>query len=296
MAGPELEHMATCNDITEHVIRYFCGKCGTTLKETESPIANISGIVEECPVCGNRISESLQIKSEAKRNHQPSIKLLTAYELAAKLTFGIPEFDRLFTLSIGDRLCIAGNRRQANLIITRLWVRALMPRRHGGLAAGRVVCIDAGNCTNLYQCVSFARQYGMEVGSILKSIVVSRVFTIYQLAGLVVRRLQEIIRWFDAKLVVISDLLKMFTDEPQVRYREARYLIQEIMRAIDRLPKDILVIVSLYDYQNKYDKLVLPGFSKRLEIEERLKVRLFKNQDMLSEFSMADTDLRLVSR
>jgi hypothetical protein len=288
--------MSTCKDITQHVIRYFCGKCDTTLNETESPIANIAGASEECPVCGNRISESLQIKSDAKRHHQPSVKLLTAYELAAKLTFGIPEFDRLFTLSIGDRLCIAGSRRQANLIITRLWIRALMPRRHGGLAARKVVCIDAGNCTNLYQCVSFARQYGMEVRSVLKSIVVSRVFTIYQLAGLVVRRLQEIIQWFDAKLVVISDLLKMFTDEPQVRYREARYLIQEIMRAIDRLPKDVLVIVSLYDYQNKYDKLVFPGFSKRLEIEDRLKVRLFKNQDMLSEFSMADTDLRLVSR
>jgi hypothetical protein len=296
MAGPELERMATCKDITEHVIRYSCGKCGTTLKEAESPITNIAGIYEECPVCGNRISESLQIKSDAKRNNQPSIKLLTAYELAAKLTFGIPEFDRLFTLSIGDRLCISGSRRQANLIITRLWIRALMPRRHGGLAAGKVVCIDAGNCTNLYQCVSFARQYGMEVRSILKSIVVSRVFTIYQLAGLVIRRLQEIIQGFGAKLVVISDLLKMFTDEPQVRYREARYLIQEIMRAIDRLPRDVLVIVSLYDYQNKYDKLVFPGFSKRLEIEEQLKVRLFNNQDMFSEFSMAGTDLRLVSR
>jgi hypothetical protein len=135
----------------------------------------------------------------------------------------------------------------------------------------------------------------MEVRSVLRSIVVSRVFTIYQLAGLVVRRLGEAVRRFDAKLVVISDLLKMFTDEPQLKYREARFLIQEIARAISLLPKDVLVVVSLYDPQGKYDKLVLPAFGKRIEIEEQ-KARLFDGRRAPSEFSMAGADLRLVCR
>jgi hypothetical protein len=289
--------MTTCRDITEHVIQYFCSGCNTLLKETETPITNIASIAEICPTCGNGISESLQMKRpDAKRRGQLSVKLQTAYELAAKLTFDVAEFDRLFTLSMGDRICIVGSRKHANLIITRLWVRALMPQRHGGLAAKRIVCIDAGNCTNLYQCVSFARQYGMEIRSVLRSIVVSRVFTIYQLAGLVVRKLQEVIQRFDAKLVVVSDLLKMFTDEPQLKYREARYLIQEILRAINRLPKDILVIVSLCDSQNKYGKLVIHEFGKRVEIEEeQLTARLFDNRQMLSEFSIANMDLRLAS-
>ena len=288
--------MTTCKDITEHVIQYFCGKCDTALKETETPVSDIANISEECPACGNRISESLQIKRPGQdRRSQFPVRLQTAYELAAKLTFDIPEFDRLLALSVGDRVCISGSRRHANLIITRLWVHALMPRRYGGLAARRVVCIDAGNCTNLYQCVSFARQYGMEVRSVLRSIVVSRVFTIYQLAGLVVRRLGEAVRQFDAKLVVISDLLKMFTDEPQLKYREARFLIQEIARAISLLPKDVLVVVSLCDPQGKYDKLVLPAFGKRIEIEEQ-KARLIDGRRAPSEFSMACADLRLVCR
>jgi hypothetical protein len=136
----------------------------------------------------------------------------------------------------------------------------------------------------------------MEIKSVLKSIVVSRVFTVYQLASLVVRKLQQVIRHFDAKVVVISDLLKMFVDDPQVTYREARYLIQQIMKAIGKLPQDILVVVSLYDSQSRYGKLVLPAFSKRIEIEEaRIKARLFSDGRMLSEFSMANTDLRLVS-
>lgn len=289
--------MATCTDITSHVTRYFCDICNTILKETETPITDIANISQECPACGRNLYETLQVKKpDAKRRGQLPVKIQTAYELAAKLTFDIAAFDRLFTLSVGDHVGIIGSRKHANLIVTRLWVRALMSQRYGGLAAKRVVCIDAGNCTNLYQCVSFARQYGMEIKSVLKSIVVSRVFTVYQLASLVVRKLQQVISRFDAKVVVISDLLKMFVDDPQVTYREARYLIQQIMKAISKLPKDILVVVSLCDSQNRYDKLVLPTFSKRIEIEEeRIKTRLFNNGKMLSEFSIASTDLRLVS-
>lgn len=289
--------MATCNDITSHVIQYFCNVCDTILKETETPITDIANIFQECPACGRSLYETLQVKKPGARQDQLPVKIQTAYELAAKLTFDIEAFDRLLTLSVGDHVGIIGSRKHANLIVTRLWVRALMPQRYGGLAAKRVVCIDAGNCTNLYQCVSFARQYGMEIKSVLKSIVVSRVFTVYQLASLVVRKLQHVIRRFDAKVVVISDLLKMFVDDPQVTYREARYLIQQIMKAISKLPKDILVVVSLSDSQNRYGKLVLPTFSKRIEIEEeRIKARLFSNGKMLSEFSMASADLRLVSR
>jgi hypothetical protein len=288
--------MATCNDITSHVIQYFCDICNTVLKETETPITNIANISQECPACGCSLYETLQVKKPGARQDRLPVKIQTAYELAAKLTFDISAFDRLLTLSVGDRVGIIGSRKHTNLIVTRLWVRALMPQRYGGLAAKRVVCIDAGNCTNLYQCVSFARQYGMEIKYVLKSIVVSRVFTVYQLASLVVRKLQHVIRRFDAKVVVISDLLKMFADDPQVTYREARYLIQQIMKAVSKLPKDILVVVSLCDSQNRYGKLVLPTFSKRIEIEEeRIKARLFSNGKMLSEFSIASADLRLAS-
>ncbi len=282
--------MPTCNDITEHVIRYFCSGCNAILEATGVPV-----ISEECPICGCGAAETLQRKPNSNKYHQAPVRLQTAYELSARLTFGIPEFDRLFSLAIGDRVCVVGSRRHANLILTRLWVRALMSRRHGGLAARKVLCIDAGNSINLYQCVSFARQYGMEIKTVLRSIIVSRVFTIYQLAGLVIRQLQSVIQRLDPKVIVVSDLLKMFIEEPQLRYREARYIIQEIMRAISRLPKDVLVVISLYGSQSKYDNLVLPTFTKRIELEEEhLEARLFNNRELLAEFSIANMDLRLV--
>lgn len=286
--------MKNCNNITQHVPQYYCKKCTTLLKETETPIDYAKGISEECPTCGHQISEILQVrKFDLKQGIVP--KLQTAYELNAKLTFDVAEIDGLMSLSIGDRACICGSPRQANLLVTRLLVRALMSQRYGGLGSKNIVCIDGGNCANVYQCVNFARQYGMDIRHVLQRIIISRAFTVYQLAALIVRILPEVVRRFNTKIVIIPDMLKMFVDDPQVRPREANYLIREMMKAIGLLPGDILVLVSLYTLSNKYDKSILSNFGKRIEIMEN-KVRLFKNQNKLFEFSLPDVGLRIVPR
>jgi hypothetical protein len=53
----------------------------------------------------------------------------------------------------------------------------LLPRRYGGIVDQtlKILVIDAGNRTDIYQLVDFARQYGLEVKKVLQSIVVSRV-------------------------------------------------------------------------------------------------------------------------
>jgi len=279
--------------------QFYCSKCNCILKEVTSSVDCTPYLgSEHCPSCDRLLSETLQVKRSKRSGFQLPVKPKTAYELAAKLTFDIEQIDRSVTLSIGDRVSITGPRRYANLLITRLWVRALMPQRYGGLASKTVLCIDGGNCANVYQCVSFARQYGMEARSVLRSIIISRAFTIHQLARLIIRSLPEAISRFDTKVVVISDLLEMFLDDPQIRQREARYLLGEILKAIAKLPDDILVLLSLYNVPSKYDGMILSSFGKRIAIvneENRFKVRLFNNQDMFSEFPLVDADLRIVS-
>lgn len=294
--------MATCSNITEHVLlQYTCSKCNTMLRESDSTLDDLSKkTCELCPICGSQLADTLQVKQPSLYQKINShVQIQTAYEMNTKLTFDIEGIDRMTNLSVGDHVCIAGSRKHANLILTRLWVRALMPQRHGGLASKHVLCIDAGNCTNVYQCVNFARQYGMDVRPVLRSIILSRTFTIYQLAGVIVRKLPQLIQQFNAKMVVISDLLKMFIEDPTVKSHEARYLLWEIMKAINRLPKDILVMVSLYNAPSKYDKLIQATFEKRIQVaqidnEKSLLVRLFKNKHTLSEFSLPEMDLQLV--
>ena len=269
----------TCRNITEYVLRYSCSKCNTLLRESDSPLGDLSKTSEMCPTCGSKLADALQVQKPVPTKNNARVQLQTAYELNAKLTFDIVGIDRVTTLATGERVCIAGSRHHANLLLTRLWVRALMPQRHGGLASKHVVCIDAGNCSDVYQCVNFARQYGMDVRPVLRSIILSRVFTIYQLAGVIVRRLPQLIQQFNTKMVVISDLLKMFVEDPTVKSQEARYLLREIMKAINRLPTDILVIVSLYNPPSKYDELVHTTFRKHIR---------------LSEFMIPEMDLHLV--
>jgi hypothetical protein len=151
----------------------------------------------------------------------------TAYEINAYLGLGIEEIDSFLTLRLGDRLCIVGD--CANLLVTRLCVRAFMPVKQSGLDAESVVFVDADNSSDVYQCVNFARQFGLEIQKVLRGIVVSRAFTIHQLAALVAHELPKAMWQFNAKLVVVSNLLRMFTEDPQVSRKEARYLINEIV-------------------------------------------------------------------
>ncbi len=242
-------------------MQFFCSKCNTLLKETASRDRPLN-ISEECPACGCQLSETLQIQPEQQvSNKQPRISFRTAYEINACLGLGIGEIDSFLALRLGDRLCIMGE--HANLLVTRLCVRAFMPLRHGGLAAGSIVLVDAGNSSDIYRCVSFARQFGLEVQKVLRGIVVSRAFTIHQLAGLIAHELPKAIRQFNARLVVISDLLRLFTEDPQVSLRETQYLIGEIMQSVHKTD-NVLLVMSL-DGNSPYDSQILPSFGKRIE-------------------------------
>jgi hypothetical protein len=97
----------------------------------------------------------------------------------------------------------------------------------------------------------------------LNNIIITRVFTIYQLADIVINELPRVIQQYRAKMVVISDLLSMFARDPQIEIREATYLINEIANSITktRALEDVLAIVSLSSGDNDashHDKSALP--------------------------------------
>jgi hypothetical protein len=89
---------------------------------------------------------------------------------------------------------------------------------------------DAGNSTDFYQYVNFARQYYRRdvIDRVLNSIIITRPFTVYQLADIVINQLPNVIQLYDAKMVVISDLLDMFVRDPQIEDNEAIYLVNKI--------------------------------------------------------------------
>ena|SRR5919109_241204 len=165
-------------------------------------------------------------------------------------------------------------RKYANTVLMRLCVRALISRRQSGrFESTNVIFIDAGggNNSDIYQCINFSRQYGLDIKKVLQSIMITRAFTIYQLAYLLIYELPKIIQKFNAKVVMIADLLHLFTEQdPNIDCNEAISLIKEITNSIRKTLDNTLIVVSFqHQYNHKsyaYHKMLLPRFDKHIEI------------------------------
>jgi hypothetical protein len=269
-----------------------------------------------------------------KQNQQlssiPAINFKTAFEeLHNKhqlLTCGIEKIDSILKLTRGDRLAVRGNKKYSRMLVTRLCVNALLlssslplssKKNNSKLVASssrfhtsNVILVDAGNSTDFYQYVNFARQYFRRdvISRVLNNTIITRLFTVYQLADIVINQLPKVIQQYDAKMVVVSDLLDMFIHDPQIKANEANYLINEIVNSIakSRALEDVLVIVSLpfvgsaHHHNNdksamSYNKTILPRFDKWIEImnshENRnkmidIKIRnnIGRNKNMINDF------------
>ncbi|MGI0008517.1 MAG: hypothetical protein ACRD92_02745, partial [Nitrosopumilaceae archaeon] len=220
--------------MAKSILQYYCGNCDNILKEVQD---NLSlDIIEPCPFCGTLLSETLQRRT---LNQKPKI-LYPVFQRASrlpKLTLDIPKLDSiLHFLTPDQKICIAGT--QAQKLIERLCVRAQLTNRYGGLAT-KVLLIDGANSSDIYQCVDFAQQYGLDVKKVLNGIISSRTFTIYQLANLITFELEKAIRYHDVKLVVITNLLH-YTNDPYLDTREAEQIINEMITSLEKI-KNCLV-------------------------------------------------------
>ena len=244
---------------------------------------------EECPSCGALLSTTLQnmeiFPPLSKSQHVPSdptpklvehlsVDFQTAcrqiQDISNRFAFDIKEIDSLLDLQSTGTLCIVGVQKYTQILIDRLCVHSMLPRRYGGIGSdySKTIAIDAGNCSNIYQFVDFARQYGLEVKKALQNIVGSRVFTIYQLADLIIHELPKIIRELSPrnKIIVVYDLLHLFVFDPHIDKVDAKRLIKEIARSLRKLSKDRLVVISFAHCNNEFEKSLLSVFDKRIEI------------------------------
>ena len=169
-------------------LQYFCSSCNTILKEIPQTI-NVH-TSEECPKCGSLLSETLLRKQQRPHSITQLPKFKNAYSSFGSLNFDIAVLNSILQLKVGECVCIIGQ--HARIIRDRLIVRALLPESIG-FNSLNVIIIDAGNDSDVYQCVNFARQYGLDIRSTLRRIIVSRPFTIYQLVNLVILELPKIL-------------------------------------------------------------------------------------------------------
>ena len=125
------------------------------------------------------IEEKLDTPAQNEIKNQ---KLKTAYDYLNQISFTVDgTSNKTIELLSNDAVCLLGNSRMTNLLLTKLAVHCLMPKKYGGFRSSKVFVLDAGNCTDVYQYVDFMKQYGLNIKKNLKKIMISRVFTVYQL-------------------------------------------------------------------------------------------------------------------
>lgn len=285
----------------QHLLKHYCSKCDILLRITRDDFdidSRFSNSREECHYCGSLISNTLRKEKELgiPTNNMgispssslclllPAPKIKTAYEqFSNRLTFGIEKIDSVLELINGETVCIVAaneddnnNKKYSNTLLSRLCVRALMPNRQGGFNSSRVIVVDTGNTSDLYQYINFARQYGLNIKKALQSIVVSRSFTIYQLANTIINELPKVIEQISGVkiTIIISELLSMFVNDPQVQNKEAESLIRQIINTLIKICtySNTLCIMSFCSNNNTkkaYARIILQRLDKSIEITSR---------------------------
>lgn len=164
------------------LLQYFCSSCGQILKNSTTEVQSHQiKEEEECPSCGALLVETLQnrmasapmpeqaaVTNAAPKSLQDlSVQFRTAFhqieDSSVKFAFDIEKIDSLLNLNPYGSLCIiGGEQKYTQILINRLCVHSLLPKRYGGTIIGGlnhskiIIAIDAGNCTDVYQFVDFA--------------------------------------------------------------------------------------------------------------------------------------------
>ena len=229
-----------------------------------------------------RLEGSVQISLVNKiKNH----KLRSALDYLNQISFTVDgTSNKTIDLLSNDAICLLGNSRMTNLMLTKLTVHCLLPKKYGGFRNSKVFILDAGNCTDVYQFVDFMKQYGLNIKKNLKKIMISRVFTVYQLTHFLKYELPKTVHDYRINIVIIPDLLAMFLREAEMDFNEVKFLLTEIINILKTITHEgkVLLITSLSlddklpPFIMELGNMIVKYFSKCVTIDKNKTNNKFK--------------------
>ena len=162
----------------------------------------------------------------------------------------MPGVDDLFPgFAPGDFAMLYGSPSVISLT-SLLCIRAQLPEQLGGLGSN-VVFIDGGNTFRLYKITRLAQLHQLDPQGVLERIFISRAFTAYQLTSLILDKLEETIKRYDAKLVVISDIAGLFLND-DIPHEEAKRIYSQIISYLSEFAKkhQIILVATYLSYSD----------------------------------------------
>jgi hypothetical protein len=141
------------------------------------------------------------------------------------LSLNMRNINELFPgFAVGDFAVLHGSHSVLSLT-SLLCVRAQLPTQLGGLGSN-VVFVDGDNTFRLYQVARLAKLHQLDPKHALERIYISRAFTAYQMTALILEKLKETIKRYDAKIAIISDIAGFFLDKDVPEYEACRVYSQ----------------------------------------------------------------------
>jgi predicted ATP-dependent serine protease len=157
------------------------------------------------------------------------------------LSFNMRNITQLFPgFQTGDFAVLYGSPSVQSLA-TLLSIRAQLPPQLGGLGSN-VLYIDGANTFQLYQTTRLAKLCQLNPKRTLDHIYISRTFTAYQMASLILQKLEESVKAINAKLIIISDIAAMFLDK-DVEEKEAKRIYNQVINRLTKFAKENSTIV-----------------------------------------------------
>ena len=161
------------------------------------------------------------------------------------LSLNMRNVNQLFPgLAIGDFAVLYGSNSVQSLA-SLLCVRAQLPPQLGGLGSN-VVFLDGGNTFKPNQVARLARLHQLDPQQALEHIYLSRAFTAYQMTALILEKLKETVKRYDAKLVIISDIAGFFLDKDVPEYEAHRVYSQVIAYLRNFAKENQIALIATY--------------------------------------------------
>jgi len=180
-----------------------------------------------------------------------------------KLAFNTPEIDELFSgFTLGEFALIYGSASVTSLTAL-LCIRAQLPIQLGGLESN-IIYIDCANTFTQDSIARLAQINHLNPITARKRIINFAAFTAYQLSSLIIDKLEEKVKAYNAKLVVISDITNLFLNSTISR-EEAQKVYGQIIDYLISFAKknQIIVLATQPNHENNIKNTALKEITQR---------------------------------
>jgi len=180
------------------------------------------------------------------------------------LSFGIQSIDHIFQGVKPGNLTVLYDHPICKNLMFRLCVRCQLPENKGGLDSSAIY-VDGGNSFNPYEISAIAREYDADPKSTLERVFISRAFTAYQLSAIVSETLEDALKRYKPKLILISKITSLFLDQ-DVPAKEALELFKKMTLHLSdlALKRNIIIAATCSNDEPSKRQIVLESILLRI--------------------------------